>query len=59
MHRRAEGVKGVREAGPAPRAEGGPYELTLVSPRNYFLFTPLLPSELACLSFAFWFLQSV
>ena len=55
MHRRAEGVKGVREAGPAPRAEGGPYELTLVSPRNYFLFTPLLPSELACLSLAFWF----
>lgn len=29
---------------PAP-AEDGPYELTLISPRNYFLFTPLLPSE--------------
>ena len=24
-------------------AEDGLYELTLVSPRNYFLYTPLLP----------------
>ena len=26
------------------RAAAGPYDLTLVSPRNYFLYTPLLPS---------------
>lgn len=33
---------------PPPRPstpEDGPYELVLVSPRNYMLFTPLLPSE--------------
>ena len=29
---------------PAP-PENGAYELVLVSPRNYMLFTPLLPSE--------------
>jgi hypothetical protein len=27
--------------------DGGEYSLTVVSPRNYFLFTPLLPSECA------------
>lgn len=25
-------------------AAAGPYDVTLVSPRNYFLYTPLLPS---------------
>lgn len=25
-------------------AAAGPYDVTMVSPRNYFLYTPLLPS---------------
>ena len=29
---------------PRPAADG-PYELVVVSPRNYMLYTPLLPSE--------------
>jgi NADH dehydrogenase FAD-containing subunit len=28
-------------------AENGEYELTVVSPRSYFLYTPLLPSAAA------------
>ena len=34
-------VKNLSSAAVAP---AGGYELTLVSPRNYFLYTPLLPS---------------
>lgn len=29
---------------PACPAAAGPYDVTMVSPRNYFLYTPLLPS---------------
>jgi hypothetical protein len=30
-----------------PRADDGQYELVVVSPRSYFLYTPLLPSAAA------------
>ncbi|PRW45623.1 NADH dehydrogenase [Chlorella sorokiniana] len=37
-------VSFIKNLDPAAFGEGGGYELVLVSPRNYMLFTPLLPS---------------
>lgn len=38
------GVSFVKNLDAQLTADDGPYELVLVSPRNYFIYTPLLPS---------------